>query len=80
MGVITSRMTIVFLNVVGRAAPIYKEQKTVDISTMSDTTLAARGRHDPCIVHRASVVVESVAALVIADMLSAKYGTDWLAK
>ena len=47
---------------------------------MSNTTLAARGRHDPCIVHRAAVVVESVTALVIADMLASKFGTDWLAK
>ena len=47
---------------------------------MSDTTIAVRGRHDPCIVHRAAVAVESVTALVIADMLTSKFGTDWLAK
>lgn len=80
MGGITNGMPIVFRTVIKPTPTISKEQKTIDISTMQNTTIAARGRHDPCIVHRASVVVESVAALVIADMLSAKYGTDWLAK
>ena len=80
MGGITNGMPIVFRTVIKPTPTISKEQKTVDISTMQNTTILARGRHDPCIVHRASVVVESVAALVIADMLSAKYGTDWLAK
>ncbi len=80
IGGITNGMPIVFRTVIKPTPTISKEQKTVDISTMQNTTIAARGRHDPCIVHRASVVVESVAALVIADMLSAKYGTDWLAK
>ncbi len=79
LGGITNGMPIIFRVVIKPTPTICKEQKTVDISTMSDTTLAARGRHDPCIVNRASVVVESVAALVIADMLASKYGTDWLA-
>lgn len=80
LGGITNGMPIVFRTVIKPTPTIAKEQKTVDISTMSDTTLSARGRHDPCIVHRAAVVVESVTALVIADMLASKFGTDWLAK
>lgn len=80
IGGITNGMPIVFNTVIKPTPTIGKEQKTVDINTMSDTTLAARGRHDPCIVHRAAVVVESVTALVIADMLASKFGTDWLAK
>lgn len=80
VGGITNGMPIVFNTVIKPTPTISKEQKTVDISTMSNTTLAAHGRHDPCIAHRAAVVVESVTALVIADMLAVKYGTDWLAK
>lgn len=80
LGGITNGMPIVFNTVIKPTPTISKEQKTVNISTMSDTTIAACGRHDPCIVHRAAVVIESATALVIADLLSAKFGTDWLAK
>lgn len=31
--------------------------------------LAARGRHDPCVVPRATPIVEAMAALVVMDML-----------
>lgn len=31
-------------------------------------TLAAKGRHDPCVAVRAPVIVESMAALVLADL------------
>lgn len=34
-----------------------------------DGTLAARGRHDPCVVPRAVPIVEAMAALVIMDAL-----------
>ena len=43
-----------------------------------NAVLNARGRHDPCIVHRARVVQDSVTAIVLADMLIGRYGTDWL--
>ncbi len=80
LGGITSGMPIVFRAVIKPTPTISKEQKTVDISTMQNTTITAHGRHDPCIVHRAAVVVESVTALVLADILTSKFGTDWLAK
>jgi chorismate synthase len=31
------------------------------------TELAARGRHDPCVLPRAVVMVEAMAALVLVD-------------
>ena len=80
LGGITNGMPIVFRAVIKPTPTISKEQKTVDISKMKNTTIQAHGRHDPCIVHRAAVVVESVTALVLADMLTSKFGTDWLAK
>jgi len=32
-----------------------------------ETTLAARGRHDPCVLPRAVPIVEAMAALVLCD-------------
>ena len=57
---------------------IRKEQRTVDMATKQETTISVAGRHDPAIVHRARVVVDSVAAIVIADNLSMRFGTDYL--
>ena len=39
-----------------------------------------KGRHDPAIIHRARAVIDAVTALVIADLLTVKFGTDYLAK
>jgi chorismate synthase len=49
-------------------ATISLPQKTVDFSG-KETVLEAKGRHDPCVVPRAVPIVESMAALVLLDML-----------
>ena len=67
-------------NVVVRPTPsIYKRQDTIDIAKKENASLQIEGRHDPAIIHRARVVVDSIAAIVISDMLAVHYGTDWLA-
>jgi chorismate synthase len=48
-------------------ATISMPQKTVDFEGKA-TILEARGRHDPCVVPRAVPIVESMAALVLADL------------
>lgn len=47
-------------------ATIGLEQETVDFEGNS-VTLEAKGRHDPCVVPRAIPIVETMAALVLAD-------------
>jgi chorismate synthase len=47
-------------------ATISREQKTVTASR-EQTKLAARGRHDPCVLPRAVPMVEAMAALVLCD-------------
>ena len=47
-------------------ATLLKEQSTVTREG-EETTLLAKGRHDPCVVPRAVPVVEAMAALVILD-------------
>lgn len=78
-GGITNGMPIIFRTAIRPTPTISKEQKTIDYVNLENQTLAAAGRHDPCIVHRARIVVDCVTALVLADALSGKYGTDWLA-
>jgi chorismate synthase len=45
---------------------IARDQKTVT-SAGEETMLAARGRHDPCVLPRAVPIVEAMAALVLCD-------------
>jgi chorismate synthase len=47
-------------------ATILREQETVD-ENGHDTTIKARGRHDPCVLPRAVPIVEAMLALVLAD-------------
>ncbi len=68
LGGISSGNEIVFRAAFKPTPSIYSKQQTVD-KTGNDVTIAIKGRHDPCIVPRAVVVVEAMAALVIADRL-----------
>jgi chorismate synthase len=47
-------------------ATIALQQKTVT-SSKQHSKLAARGRHDPCVLPRAVPIVEAMAALVLCD-------------
>ena len=60
---------IVFDCAIKPTPTIGKEQRTVDLETRENTTLKAKGRHDPCIVPRAVPVFEAAAALAIADLI-----------
>lgn len=49
-------------------ATIMQDQDSVD-KNGNTVTVSGKGRHDPCVVPRAVPIVESMAALVIADFL-----------
>lgn len=79
-GGITNGMPIQFQTVIKPTPSIYKKQNTVDIAKKENVTLQIEGRHDPAIIHRARVVVDSITAIVLSDMLAVHFGTDWLQK
>lgn len=67
-GGITNGEDIFFRVAFKPVATIMQEQATVDKDGNS-TTVAGKGRHDPCVVPRAVPIVEAMAALVTADFL-----------
>ena len=66
-GGISNGEPIVFRVAFKPVATIGMAQETVDFEG-EPVTLAAKGRHDPCVVPRAVPIVEAMAALVLIDM------------
>lgn len=67
-GGISNGMDITFRVAFKPVATIMRPQQTIDQSGKS-TEITGKGRHDPCVVPRAVIIVEAMAALVMADHL-----------
>ncbi len=65
-GGISNGEELVFRTAFKPTATILQSQKTVNVQG-EETELAARGRHDPCVVPRAVPIVEAMTALVLVD-------------
>jgi chorismate synthase len=77
-GGITNGNPVCFTTVIKPTPSIYKKQETVDFAENTEKDISIEGRHDPCIAHRARIVVDSLAAIALCDMLAGRYGTDWI--
>ncbi len=67
-GGISNGMDITFKVAFKPVATIMRDQDTLNQAGEA-TTISGKGRHDPCVVPRAVIIVESMAALVVADHL-----------
>lgn len=76
-GGISNSMPIVFRCVLKPTPSILKEQRSID-ENFNNTILEIKGRHDPCIVRRARVVIDSLVALCLLDLISINEGKKWM--
>jgi chorismate synthase len=67
-GGISNGMEIGFTVAFKPVATIMHNQQTVNAAGEA-AEIKGKGRHDPCVVPRAVVIVEAMAALVLADQL-----------
>ncbi|MBU2645067.1 chorismate synthase [bacterium] len=65
-GGISNGEPIIFRVAFKPPATIGRQQQTADFAG-NETILEAKGRHDPCVVARAVPIIESMAAIVLAD-------------
>ena len=69
LGGLSSGMPLIIRVAVKPTPSISKKQKTVDLSTMQETAISIKGRHDPCVVPKAVPAVEAAVATVLVDHL-----------
>ena len=63
------RYAVILRAAVKPTPSIARAQQSVDVRAGEDVTLTVTGRHDPCIVPRAVVVIESILAIALCELM-----------
>lgn len=69
LGGMSDGAPLIFRTVFKPTPSIAREQDTVNLDEMHNDKVTVTGRHDPCIVPRAVIVVEMMTAIIIADQI-----------
>lgn len=75
-GGITNGMPVYFNTIIKPTPSISKKQLSVN-QKLENVELEIKGRHDPCIVQRACVVIDSLVAFVILDLMLQSEDSLW---
>ncbi len=77
IGGITTGEAIIINTIIKPTPTIGKAIKTVDLMTKENVLHTFIGRHDPCIVPRAYIPIESIVAIAILDLILGTYGYEY---
>jgi chorismate synthase len=77
-GGIANGNPIVFRATLRPTPSIGSPQRSVRLSSMTETELIVKGRHDPCVVPRAVPVLEAASLLCVLDLIAQAEGVAWM--